>query len=238
MDQLNRAAPLANRYLVMRHGQSKANVRGIIVSSIDRDRAGDFGLSEAGREQVLATACGCGLPASTLICSSDFARAGETAQIVRACLGVPEGVLEPRVVLAPALRERYFGECDGCPVACYARVWAADEAGGRAGGGAGGGAGAGDPVAGHPVTGHPVTGHPVTGHPVAGVERAAAVLERAAALVADLERSHRDRDILLVSHGDTLQILQAGFSGLDPSRHRSVRHLETAEIRRLELTAR
>jgi probable phosphoglycerate mutase len=220
MDQLNRTAPLANRYLVMRHGQSKANVRGIIVSSIDRDRAGDFGLSEAGREQVLATACGCGLPASTLICSSDFARAGETAQIVRACLGVPEGVIEPGVVLAPALRERYFGECDGCPVACYARVWAADEAGGGA------------------VAGDPVAGHPVTGHPVAGVERAAAVLERAAALVADLERSHRDRDILLVSHGDTLQILQAGFSGLDPSRHRSVRHLETAEIRRLELTAR
>jgi probable phosphoglycerate mutase len=210
MDQLSRAAPLANRYLVMRHGQSKANVRGIIVSSIDRDREDDFGLSEPGRDQVLATARGCGLPASTVICSSDFARARETAEIVRACLGAPG------VVLAPALRERYFGDFDGCPAACYARVWAADEAG----------------------AGRPDAGDPATGHPAAGVEPAAAVLERAAALVADLERSHRDRDILLVSHGDTLQILQAGFSGLDPSRHRSVPHLETAEIRRLDLEPR
>jgi broad specificity phosphatase PhoE len=197
MDQLNRAAPLANRYLVMRHGQSKANVGGVIVSSIDRDRQGDFGLSALGRDQALAAAGGSGLPAGTVICSSDFARARQTAEIVRDCLGAPG------VVLAPALRERYFGEFDGSPVASYARVWAADEAG--------------------------------AGDAVSGVEPAAAVLARAAGLVAELEQAYRDRDILLVSHGDTLQILQAGFAGLDPSRHRTVPHLETAEIRRLRL---
>jgi hypothetical protein len=38
-----------------------------------------------------------------------------------------------------------------------------------------------------------------------------------------------------VSHGDTLQILQAGFLRMSPSRHRSLPHLAPAEIRQLHL---
>jgi glucosyl-3-phosphoglycerate phosphatase len=201
MNHLSDRERLANRYSVMRHGESKANVAGVIVSSIDRDRGGDFGLSELGREQSRVAARGSGLPADTVICSSDFSRARETAEIVRGCLGTPE------VIVAPELRERYFGDWDGSGSANYARVWAADQTG-----------------AGQPGTGDD--------H---GVESAAAVLDRATALVADLERRFSGRDILLVSHGDTLQILQAGFLRKDPSVHRGVPHLETAEIRRLGL---
>ena len=40
----------------MRHGQSKANVAGVIVSRIENDHRGDYGLSELGRQQVLAAA--------------------------------------------------------------------------------------------------------------------------------------------------------------------------------------
>jgi broad specificity phosphatase PhoE len=224
MDQLSGAEGLRNSYWVMRHGQSKANVGGVIVSSIDADRRGDFGLSEAGREQVLAAARGSGLTAGTLICSSDFARARQTAQLMGDCLGTDE------VVSAPALRERYFGDFDGGPVAGYAIIWAADEAG--------------SPPAGSPPGGSPDAGGPDAGSPPAGgsadsgVETAAAVLNRAAGLVAGLERGYSGRDILLVSHGDTLQILQAGFAGIDPSRHRTVPHLEVAEIRRLHLAPR
>ena len=50
-------------------------------------------------------------------------------------------------------------------------------------------------------------------HADGNVEPAAAVLDRATALIAQLERQHCGRDFLLVSHGDILQILQAGFSG-------------------------
>ena len=57
------------------------------------------------------------------------------------------------------------------------------------------------------------------------------------ALIVDLERRYSGRDILLVSHGDPLQILQAGFVRIDPSRHRSLPALETAEIRHLRLAA-
>jgi glucosyl-3-phosphoglycerate phosphatase len=188
---------LANRFSVMRHAQSKANAAGVIVSRIENDRQGDYGLTEDGRQQALAAAHGCGLPADTVIYASDFARARQTAQVIRAFLGAPQ------VVFAEALRERCFGDWEGSAVANYARVWAADES---------------DP-----------------GHTDGNVESAAAVLDRATAFVARLERRHSGRDILLVSHGDTLQILQAGFSGVDPSRHRGLPHLGTAEIRQLRL---
>ena len=49
MNHLSGANRLANRYHVMRHGQSKANEAGVIVSRIETDRGGDWGLSELGR---------------------------------------------------------------------------------------------------------------------------------------------------------------------------------------------
>jgi broad specificity phosphatase PhoE len=64
------------------------------------------------------------------------------------------------------------------------------------------------------------------------------VLDRATALVADLERRYSGRDVLLVSHGDTLQILQAGFARMDPAAHRRLPHLGVAEIRPLRLGKR
>jgi broad specificity phosphatase PhoE len=187
---------LSNRYRVMRHGQSRANEAGLIVSRIETDRHGDWGLSERGREQARAAAAASGLPADTVIWTSDFARARQTAQIVAGLLAAPEPAL------SAALRERCFGDLEGSPAAGYARVWAADEAGQAE---------------------------------ADGVEPAAAVLARASALVADLERRYHDRDILLVSHGDTLQILQAGFLRAAPSAHRRLPHLDTAEIRALRL---
>ena len=64
------------------------------------------------------------------------------------------------------------------------------------------------------------------------------MLDRVDRLVADLERRYAGRDILLVSHGDTLQILQAGFLRMNPSPHRRLPELRTAEIRQLRLDAR
>jgi len=189
---------LANTYSVMRHGQSKANVAGIIVSCIENDRRGDYGLSELGRTQALEAAQASGLPKDTVICSSFFSRARQTAEIVRAHLNAPE------IDLAEALRERCFGEWEGSATDNYGRVWAADE----------------------------------TDSPQAydGVEPTAAVLDRTTALVLDLERRYSGRHVLLVSHGDTLQILQAGFLRMSPAWHRRLPGLQTAEIRQLRLS--
>ena len=65
MNHLSGLDRLANRFSIMRHGQSKANARGLIVSRIENDRRGDYGLSELGRQQALAVARGCGLPGNT-----------------------------------------------------------------------------------------------------------------------------------------------------------------------------
>jgi probable phosphoglycerate mutase len=200
MNHLSGVDRLANRFSVMRHGQSKANVRGIIVSCIANDRRGDYGLSEPGRQQALAAARACGLPGNTVICSSDFSRARQTAEVVRAYLG------PPGVVIAEALRERCFGDWEGSATGNYARVWAADKVNPCYAGG--------------------------------NVEPAAAVLDRATAFIVDLERQYSGRDILLISHGDTLQILRAGFLRMNPSQHRSLPELKTAEIRQLRLDGR
>jgi probable phosphoglycerate mutase len=195
MNHLEHITRLANRYFVMRHGQSKANAARLIVSNLDRDQRGDFGLTDLGREQALTSAEKSGLPVGTLIYASDFTRARQTAEIVREHLGAPAAV-----TVAAALRERYFGDWDGSDTANYAKVWAADE----------------------------------TGRSDDGVESVAAVQDRTTALVAELEHEHRGQDILLVSHGDALQILQTGFRKMSPAQHRSLPHLETAEIRQLE----
>ena len=123
MNYLSDVDRLANRFRVMRHGQSKANEAGVIVAAIESDRRGDYGLSELGLRQARAAADACGLPADTVIRSSDFSRARETAEIVRARLGAAE------VISDEALRERCFGDLEGETVASYARVWEGDEAG-------------------------------------------------------------------------------------------------------------
>jgi broad specificity phosphatase PhoE len=199
-NHLNGVDRLANTYSVMRHGQSRANVAGIIVSRIESDRRGDYGLSELGQAQALEAARACGLSRDTVIYSSDFSRARQTAEIARAHLDAPE------VNLAPGLRERCFGGWEGSATDNYARVWAADEIDSDQAG--------------------------------TGVESAAAVLDRTTALIVDLERRYSGRHILLVSHGDTLQILQAGFLRLSPATHRRLPALRTAEIRQLRLEER
>jgi broad specificity phosphatase PhoE len=200
MNHLSAVDRLANRFSVMRHGQSTANVAGLIVSRIENGRRGEYGLSELGRKQALAAALDCGLPGDTVLCTSDFSRARQTAHIVAAQLGAAEAVT------APALRERCFGDWEGSSTDRYERVWAADEA---------------DPD-----------------HADDNVEPVAAVLERTSALVMELDRRYSGRDILLVSHGDPLQILQTAFLRIDPSRHRSLPALATAEIRPLRLAGR
>lgn len=197
MNHLTSVTELHNRYFIMRHGQSVANVRGIIVSDPGSGVGPEYGLSPLGREQALASAKDSGLPGSTLIFTSDFSRAAQTAEIVRDVLGVGE------VALEKALRERYFGTWEGTSSENYAQVWAADAC---------------DPD-----------------QHANGVESANAVLDRATAFVAGVEDTFQDRDILLVSHGDTLQILQAGFRRMSPAEHRSLPHLETADIRRIHL---
>lgn len=195
MNHLRGVTELRNRYFLMRHGQSKANAASVIVSTLASDRTGDYGLTALGREQAAASAATCGLPPATVVFASPFARARETAEIVRGHLGAPP------VTVTGALRERFFGDWEGTDTANYETVWADDKA-------------------------------CRTQH---DVESAAAVLDRTTAFVAELDREYDGGDLLLVSHGDALQILQTGFLKLNPACHRGVEQLKTAEIRLVTL---
>lgn len=68
-------------------------------------------------------------------------------------------------------------------------------------------------------------------HTIDNVESAEAVMQRATELVLYLEESYQGETILLVAHGDTIQILQTAFGKQPASKQREFPHLETAEIR-------
>jgi len=118
---------LKNQYYILRHGESEANVAGLIVSDPDRGTRG-FGLTVHGRNQVhdsvteFVRSQVAGFPsAAVLVHTSDFLRAWETAQIARSILG---GVGD--LMLETGLRERFFGEFDGMSSTNYEKVWQQD----------------------------------------------------------------------------------------------------------------
>ena len=68
------------------------------------------------------------------------------------------------------------------------------------------------------------------GHHHAGVESVVEVAARMRAVIAELERRHNGESILLVSHGDPLQILLTALEGRELSRHRERETLSPASI--------
>jgi probable phosphoglycerate mutase len=109
-----------NRYFLMRHGESEANVANRIVGDPGVGCLA-FGLTPRGKQQALDSALRSGLSSETMIFCSDFLRARQTAEIVGQALGCSSPVLEPR------LRERFFGTLEGTSADNYARVWSQDD---------------------------------------------------------------------------------------------------------------
>jgi probable phosphoglycerate mutase len=189
---------LRNRYVAMRHGLSIANVADRVVSDPARG-IHSYGLTEIGKQQAETSALAAQesglLDAATLIVSSDFARARQTAEVVSSVLGAAPARL------SPALRERAMGSLEGASGHPYQPVWALDAV---------------DPS-----------------HHAFGGESVDEVLTRTVGLIALLEAELDGQTVLLVSHGDPLQILQTAFAHVSPAAHRSLPHLENAEIRPL-----
>lgn len=199
MNSLRSVSYLRNRYYVMRHGQSKANLLKIIVSHPENGLKDEYALTDLGKEQARESAKQSLLTADTVIYSSDFSRALQTAKIVREILGA-----EP-VHVTKLLRERHFGDWEKKDHKHYHGVWHFDQ---------------------HNAD-----------HEKEGVESVNSVLDRMTNLILQLEKEYQNKNILLVSHGDCLQILQTGFQKIDSSKHRSLTHLKMAEIREMILAS-
>jgi probable phosphoglycerate mutase len=121
MNQLLDITELNNQYFILRHGESTANVEGIIVSTPENGIE-NYGLSDEGRAQIDRTinkAKSDGkLDSKIRIISSDFKRAYESAVIAGKILGT-EYLIEPE----PRLRERDFGSFELLSNEHYQTVW-------------------------------------------------------------------------------------------------------------------
>lgn len=188
---------LTNRYFVLRHGESRANLAKRIISN-PQTGAKHYGLTPRGREQIALSVVRFSdrLDEATVLLSSDFLRAAESARIAAELLGCESPIFEPR------LRERYFGQFDLQSDDHYPTVWVAD---------------CEDPS-----------------HQQNGVESAWQVTRRAVDLIIDLERRYQRQSLLLVSHGDVLQLLISAALGHAPNAHRQIPPLATGELRALE----
>ncbi|QEN03922.1 histidine phosphatase family protein [Thiospirochaeta perfilievii] len=63
------------------------------------------------------------------------------------------------------------------------------------------------------------------------VESVKSVYNRTSSFVKRVELEMKDMDILIVSHGDSLQILECWFNSMDPKYHRDLKPLEEGEFR-------
>lgn len=111
---------LKNHYYYLRHGQSQANMQGIIVSQLGHGADG-YGLTDTGRKQVEASINQSGLGAATIILASPFARTKESAEIAQRLIGAKAYKIEGR------LGERGFGRLELSSDQNYQNVWQRDK---------------------------------------------------------------------------------------------------------------
>ena len=186
---------LKNKYYAFRHGESRANVEGIIVSDPAIGTV-EYGLSDMGRRQVEESAARLSaIVSDAVIVASDFRRTVETAEIIRRVFGAEAVRFDPR------LRERQFGQWEGARYTHYSDTWQKDAV---------------DPD-----------------QMIDGVESANAVRRRMVDTVLSLDSEFSDRDMVLVSHGDPLRLLQTAFEGMDTALNRTLPYFETAGWRLL-----
>ncbi|WP_262424633.1 histidine phosphatase family protein [Brachybacterium sp. Z12] len=188
---------MTNQVWVLRHGESTANVEGLIVSVPGPRALTEVGLTPLGRAQAREAAdvgAAQGLGPGTVVVSSDFARALQTAEEFAGGLGTAAPSLDQR------LRERSFGRHDEGPASAYDQVWEIDR------------------------------GRGAHEHEV---EQVSAVVARVLAVLREADEIARTAPVVLVAHGDVLQIALAIGAGMDPHDHRDVPHLANAELREL-----
>mmetsp|Transcript_11835 Transcript_11835/g.29896 ORF Transcript_11835/g.29896 Transcript_11835/m.29896 type:complete len:219 (+) Transcript_11835:125-781(+) len=188
----------------VRHGQSFANVNEVIVSHENEGPKSEYGLTSVGRDQAMKAG-------EALVSFQPIHKGGIIilASPFSRALQTAEAVysymlsecLSPQFHVEPLLRERWFGEFDATHNSNYKTVWLADAAEG-------------------------------SHHRMYGVESIRDVVVRVLDVIDLHGRNVKgSASLVLVSHGDTLQIIQAALAGLPPHQHRSLQPLENGEVR-------
>ena len=214
------AKPLNNDFFALRHGQSEANCLGIIASDPEI-ACQTYGLSETGQQQARRAGqvivqhflehngSGNGYNGLALI-SSDLLRCRETASLVL------EEITNSRMDIplhadgAIVFDQRLRERSFGDLDGTSDQNYAKV----------------------WEVDAVDASARPFRAESVDSVTR------RATALVREYDARLCNYMVVLTAHGDVLQILQTAFGSLPGTRHRTIPHLETATLRRLELTVK
>jgi isoleucyl-tRNA synthetase len=108
LEELKQYVPKSgNQYFAMRHGESESNVAGVISANIKNDDS----VTEAGLEQVKKAAAELKGENIDLIIASPFMRTKQTAELVRAELGLPEtALLFDEIIREYDLADEYEGK--------------------------------------------------------------------------------------------------------------------------------
>jgi broad specificity phosphatase PhoE len=256
-----------NDFIALRHGQSLANVQKLIVSRPPWALSDQYGLSEVGKAQAAAVRIppppimmeeedeeGEEEGRPVVLIASDFRRAVETAEIVQRTIvtlssssssSSTSTSRQPRQVHLHCdvrLRERDFGRYDLTSDSNYELVWARDVAVAAA-------AKAPPPDAPPDAQQQQQQSNDSNSNDNNddddhGVESVESVLQRSRQCMEEWNQVYTNCWIVLVAHGDVLQILQTslvchdatgaatGGAGVGitmaPHQHRSLPHLETA----------
>ncbi|RLM66036.1 uncharacterized protein C2845_PM16G01840 [Panicum miliaceum] len=191
-------AILRNRYWILRHGRSVPNESGLIVSSLENGTKPEFGLAPQGFEQ--ARDAGellqkeleeMGVPVDSVkILYSPFSRTTETARVVAGVLGIP---FEECILLFGRLMKRLLQAVMGLRECYFGPSYEL-----------------------HSHDKYAEVWAVDEAHPhmaPEGGESVADVANRLSAVLSSTETDFHSSEILIVSHGDPLQIFQAVLSG-------------------------
>ena len=192
-----------NHYFALRHAISEANEKGIIVSS-PKEGIATYGLSERGRIQ-----CGKELhPSSLLPLKFERDTTITLSSPFKRALETALSFTSLNDLAAPEiedrLRERFFGVFEGESADYYERVWRSDRS----------------------DSSKRLDRSDQS-------ETPDLVAQRLLELLGELEPRYKEMNIVLVSHGDPLQILEARLRGWESCFHRKIEAIGNAELRRL-----
>lgn len=104
----------------MRHGRSVPNEKRFIVSDPRNGVLPEYGLVEEGVRQARESSERSGLGPDTVVISSGFSRAKQTAEILAETIGADEPAIDERIY------ERGFGDMELGAASLYRRVWRRD----------------------------------------------------------------------------------------------------------------
>ena len=205
-----KVASFKNSYIGFRHGQSHANIAGIISSDFEIGVNGPHGLTPTGETQAkgaigeLFKAVGGSEKferGDVAFIASPFSRARQTAQLAATEIEKNLG-RKVDIEIVDGLRERYFGEFDQRALIYYNKVWPVDQIDSQ--------------------------------NSRYGVESVADVCQRVLSVIEDCENKYSSKVLVMTSHADTLQVLNTLFSGEDP-RMFAAHRFRNCEVRELNI---